>query len=128
MAIRKQAILVVESEPVVCSVVQEILEQDGYLVRTASDLGVAVDKLKELPVDLMVIGKYISETPGAEAVVFLWKKCPKMRVLMMAGFPDDPRVQNRTVLRGVEVFPPPFHGADLRKKVKEVLASNRGNG
>jgi DNA-binding response OmpR family regulator len=117
----RETILLFHSAPVVRTVIKEILEQQGYVVRATGDLGAAVDMARESTPDLLLIDIYVADIPGHDAAVYLCQKSPRMRVLMVAGVPADQRVQVRTTDAGFMVFPEPFAPAALVAKVKEVL-------
>jgi two-component system OmpR family response regulator len=118
-------ILILHSASVVRSVLREILERAGYLIRAAGDLGTAVDMVKEYPPDLLVTDLYISEISGHDAAEYLRKKCPTMRVLLVAGLPQDERIEVRSTGEGYEVFPNPFTSDELVEKVRTVLRTRR---
>lgn len=118
-------ILLVHSAPVVCSVLTDMLEQAGYLVRVAGDLRTAADMLNECTPDLLVTELYIAEVSGHDAAQYLSKKCPTMSVLIVAGLPQDQRTEIRTIGEGYEVFPKPFRSDELVEKVREVLGTGR---
>jgi DNA-binding NtrC family response regulator len=122
----KTTILLLVSDPLVRSVLQETLEDEGYMVRATGDLGQAVDRLKESVPDLLITRTYVESMPGHEAAMYLLTKCPTMRVLMVGGLLDDKRLQYRAELQGFEVFPRPYSAADLLQKVKDVLSKQRG--
>jgi DNA-binding response OmpR family regulator len=103
------------------TVIREILEREGYVVRATGDLGIAVDMVRESPPDLLLIDVYVADIAGHDAAVYLRQKCPHMRVLMMVGVPDDQRIEARTTDEGFMVFPKPFAPAELVVKVKEIL-------
>jgi len=119
-------ILVFHSAPVVRTVVREILEHEGYLVRATGDLGIAVDMLRESPPDLLLVDVYVADINGHDAALYLCQKSPKMRVLMLAGMPADQRIDIRTAGEGFFVFPPPFAPAELAAKVKQILELDQG--
>jgi DNA-binding response OmpR family regulator len=114
-------ILVFHSAPMVRTVIREILERDGYVVRATGDLGIAVDMVRESPPDLLVISDYVADINGHDAALYLCQKCPRMRVLMVGGVPADQRIELRTAGEGFMVFPKPFAPAELAAKVKEIL-------
>lgn len=125
-SVMKTTILLLVSDPLVRSVLQETLEDEGYMVRATGDLGQAVDRLKESVPDLLITRTYVESMPGHEAAMYLLTKCPTMRVLMVGGLLDDKRLQYRAELQGFEVFPKPYSAADLLQKVKDVLSKQRG--
>jgi len=103
------------------TVIQEILEREGYVVRSTGDLGVAVDMVHESRPDLLLIDDYVADINGHDAALYLCQKCKSMRVLMVAGLPDDQRIEGRTTGEGFIVFPKPFAPAELAVRVKEIL-------
>ena len=119
--IMNTTILLLSSDPVVRSVIQEALEHQGYSVLSAGDLGTAVDWLKKSTPDLLIIRSYVEGIPGYDAATFLRTKCPGLRVLMVGGLIDDDRLRHRMTLEGFEVFPKPFTATALLEKVRDVL-------
>jgi CheY-like chemotaxis protein len=119
-------ILLLVSDPIVRSVLEETLDREGYTVLATGDLGEAVDRLKESTPDLLITRTYVEGLPGHDAAKYLRTKCPKMRVLMLGGLLDDERLQSREALQGFDVFPKPYTPAELLQKVKEVLSKPRG--
>jgi DNA-binding NtrC family response regulator len=117
----KTTILLLASDPVVRSVMGEILDREGYTVLSSNDLGQAVDFLKRSKPDLLITRSYVQSLPGHDAAKYLLTKCPKMKVLMVGGLLDDERLQYRESLQGFEVFPKPYTAAELLQKVKDVL-------
>jgi DNA-binding response OmpR family regulator len=122
----KSTILLLVSDPVLRSVVEETLERAGYSVMAAGDLGQAVDRMNEVTPDLLIIRSHVQNLPGHDAAMYLRKKCLKMKVLILGGRLEDDRLQNREELQGFEIFPKPYPAAEMLEKVKEVLGKPRG--
>jgi DNA-binding response OmpR family regulator len=122
MSANSETLLVFHSAPVVRTVIHEILQREGYVVRATGDLGIAVDMVRESPPDLLLIDVYVADISGHDAAVYLREKVPGMRVLMIVGVPDDIRMQKRTTDEGFLVFPKPFAPAELVATLKEILA------
>jgi len=118
-------ILLLVSDPLVRSVLQDTLEHQGYTVVTASALGSAVDRLKEVQPDLLITRTYVEGMPGYDAATYLRTKSKGLRVLMVGGLLDDERLKYREALEGFEVFPKPYSRAELLQKVKDVLNKPR---
>ena len=114
-------ILIFHSAPVVRTVIREILEREGYVVRATGDLGVAVDMVRESPPDLLLIDDYVADIDGHGAALYLCQKCPSMRVLMVAALPAYQRIEAPTTDEGFMVFPKPFAPAELAARVREIL-------
>jgi DNA-binding NtrC family response regulator len=121
-----KSILLLVSDSLVLSVMQETLEREGYMVFPAGELGTAVNWSNDSTPDLLITRTYISGMPGHEAAKYLRNKCPHMRVLMVGGLLEDDRLQYRMALERFEVFPKPYTSTQLIEKVKEVLGKVDG--
>jgi DNA-binding response OmpR family regulator len=122
----KTTILLLVSDPLVRSVLQDTLEHEGYTVVSAGDLGSAVDRLKEITPDLLITRTYVEGMTGHDAATYLRTKSNGLRVLMVGGLLDDQRLKYRESLEGFDVFPKPYGPRELLQKVKDVLAKPRG--
>jgi len=125
-SLEKTTILLLVSDPIVRSVLQETLEREGYIVVATSDLGQAVDRLKQCIPDLLITRTYVEGLPGHEAAMYLRTKCPGLRVLMLGGLLDDERLEYRAAQQGFEVFPKPYTTAALLQEVRYVLSKPHG--
>jgi DNA-binding NtrC family response regulator len=121
-------ILLITSDPDVRGVMQDWLEREGHLVVAENSLGGAVDRLKDIRPDLLIIRPYISSMPGHEAAIYLRTKRPGMPVLMFGGLIDDERLKHRNELEAFHVFPPPVTPQQLVGEVRRILAQARQNG
>ncbi len=118
---RNAMILLLSSEPVVRSVMQEALENAGYVVVATGSFGAAVDLIASAKIDLLITHPYVETIPGHEAAKYLKARNPEMAVLLVAGLLDDDRLEYREDLEGFEIFPRPFTAAQLVAKVDEIL-------
>ncbi len=121
----KTTILLLVSDPIVRSVLQETLEREGYMVVATGGVGDAVDRLKECTPDLLITRTYVQGLTGHDAAVYLRTKCTRMSVLILGGLLADERLQNREALQGFRVFPKPYTAAALLQEVKDVLSMQR---
>jgi DNA-binding response OmpR family regulator len=119
-------ILLLISDPLMCTILQETLERAGYLVVSASDVGSAVDRVKQMRPDLLIIRPYVASMPGHMAAHHLRTWCPGLPVLILTGFMEDQRIRDQHELREFYVFPKPFGRDELLATVKEVLRSAHG--
>ncbi len=116
-------ILLLVSDPLMRTILHETLERAGYLVVVAGDVGAAVDRLKELRPDLLIVRPHINSMPGHMAAHYLRTRCPGLPVLIVGGFMDDERVRVQTAIQDYHVFPKPFTADELLGKVRDVLRS-----
>ena len=80
-----------------------------------------MDLVKDCTPDLLLTNLYIPGISGHDAAQLLKLKCPNMRVLIVAGLPDDRLVEDRIKGEGFASFPKPFDKKQLSDKVKDVL-------
>jgi two-component system, cell cycle sensor histidine kinase and response regulator CckA len=121
----RTTILLLVSDPLVRSVLQDTLEHGGYTVVTAGDMGSAVDRLKEITPDLLITRTYVEGMTGHDAATYLRTKSNGLRVLMVGGLLDDQRLKNRESMEGFDVFPKPYSPRELLQTVKNVLHKQR---
>jgi DNA-binding response OmpR family regulator len=118
----KGTVLLLCSDTDVLHILQHVLEDGGYVVLPAKNLGSAVDQLADCKPNLLVVRPYLESISGHQAALYLRTRCSGLPVLMLAGMPDDDRVINRESLRGIELFPKPFSLAEFLDKVAAMLA------
>jgi DNA-binding response OmpR family regulator len=124
-SLNKTSILLLVSDPIVRSVMEETLDREGYTVWATGSLGRAVDYMKQAPPDLLITRTYVEGLPGHEAAKYLRTKCVTMKILMVGGLLADDRLYHREALEGFEVFPKPYPASELLQKIKEVLSRPR---
>jgi DNA-binding NtrC family response regulator len=117
------SILLLASDPLMRKILCDTLESAGYLVVTAADVGAAVDRLKEMRPDLLIVRPYISSMPGHMAANYLRSRWPGLPVLIIGGFMDDDRIRTQISVEDFHVFPKPYPAAELLGTVKEVMRS-----
>src|ERR1700691_4194684 len=121
-------ILLLSSEPLVRTILTEALRQAGYVVSATGTFGSAVDLLADGGIDLLIIRPHVDSISGYEAAKYLHARNPDMAVLIVAGLPDDQRIQYRDDLEGFKRFPPPFTTGQLLDRVDEVLKTAKERG
>jgi DNA-binding response OmpR family regulator len=121
-------ILLLSSEPLVRSILTEALRHAGYVVEPTGSFGTAVDLLNDGGIDLLIIRPHVDSMSGYEAAKYLHARNPDMAVLIVAGLPDDQRIQYRDDLEGFKRFPPPFTTGQLLDRVDEVLKTAKERG
>ena len=110
------------------AVLRDALKSANYLVvQTASDLGEAVDRLTEMPPDLLITRPFINSMPGRTAADYLRSKQNGLPILIVAGFMDDDRIRVQDRRRRVFYFSEALFSRDeLLAKVRDVLDVVRG--
>src|SRR6266511_3241984 len=79
-------ILAVDDDAVACQLLQEVLEQEGYQVSTATCGQEAVDLAREVPFDLAIVDIRIPDISGIEVLKALKRINTQMPVLMTTAY------------------------------------------
>jgi CheY-like chemotaxis protein len=116
-----ETLLLLDSDPLTRTILQETLEGAGYFVMAAGNIGAAVDRLKKMRPDLLIVRSYIDGMSGHMAAHYLRSRCPGLPVLMVDGFIDDDRIRVRKEIDDFHIFPQPFTADELLRTVKDVL-------
>ncbi|HKC11225.1 MAG TPA: PAS domain S-box protein [Vicinamibacteria bacterium] len=118
-----EAILLVEDEESLRSIVREILEASGYTVMEARHAGHALEIAEEhrTPIHLLMTDVVMPGMSGSELAVRLAASHAETRVLYMSGYTDDAVVLHGVLAADVAFLQKPFTAEALAKKVREVL-------
>jgi DNA-binding NtrC family response regulator len=114
-------LLLLISDPLMRTILQETLERAGYLVVSAGDVGSAVDRVKELRPDLLIVRPYVASMPGHMAAQYLRARCPGLPVMIVTGFIEDQRIRDEHELKEFYTFPKPFGRDELLASVRDAL-------
>jgi DNA-binding NtrC family response regulator len=79
-------ILAVDDDRVVCDLLREVLEQEGYQVSTATAGQTAIDLAREVPFDLAIIDIRMPDVSGIEVLKALKRGNPQLPVLMTTAY------------------------------------------
>jgi DNA-binding response OmpR family regulator len=115
-------ILLLDSDPLTRTILHETLERAGNLVVSVGDLGAAVDRLKRMRPDLLIVRPYINSMPGHMAAQHLRVASPGLPVLVIDGSIDDERIQVRNSIHKIDSFPKPFAADELVEKVRDLYS------
>jgi CheY-like chemotaxis protein len=118
-------ILLLVSDPVMRDVLHDALAGAGYLVTVASELGAAVDRLREMRPDLLITRPYINSMTGQIAADYLRTKRPGLPILIVTGYMDDDRIRDQNAIDEFHIFPRSFTRDDFLNEVRRVLAGLR---
>ena len=120
----KKTVMVVDDEKIILKVVEDILEPEGYNVVSAISGEEALDKLKKVRPDLILLDFYMPGMSGKELCERIRAdnklKNIKVAFLTVATFSqkDIKELNNLFVL---DYIPKPFEYRDLIKRVKKII-------
>ncbi len=117
------AIWVVEDEPMVRKMTQEILVNHGYSVQTASTPSEALDRLQQSdePIDLLLTDIIMPGMNGKELFQQLKQKRSNLKALYMSGYSEDVIAHHGVLDPGIHLIAKPFSVKDLLANVHRVL-------
>jgi len=123
MASGSETVLVVEDEDAVRKIAERMLRMAGYHVLSAANGGEALLLCERHgdEIDLLVTDVVMPQMSGRELAERLAKLCPKIKMLFMSGYTDNAIVHHGVLDPGTRFIGKPFSGADLTRKVREVL-------
>lgn len=117
-------ILIVEDEPSVRCVFEEVLEVEGFSVDMAVDGAEAILKLSDKEYDLLIIDIWMPEINGMELYEFISKQYPELvnRVIFASG--DVIGRETRLFLEkvGRPFLPKPFDINELAATTRKVMS------
>jgi two-component system cell cycle sensor histidine kinase/response regulator CckA len=120
-----ETILVVDDEKAIRHIAKGILGAAGYTVLTAAAASNALltSKAHQGKIHLLLTDVVMPHVSGRALAESLAVARPGIKVLYMSGYTDDAIVHHGTLDPGTHFIGKPFSGADLTKKVREVLDS-----
>ena len=123
-------VLVVDDDPEIVDAVGEALQDDGYLVETATDGATALKRVLEAPPDLIVLDVRMPNLNG-------WEFCEIVRrqshtrdvpVLFLTACSEVRDQITAMQVGGSDHLPKPFRLAALRDKVRSLIRESETQG
>jgi DNA-binding response OmpR family regulator len=115
-------ILIVDDEPNVRLVFRTALETTGYLVTEAADGDAALEQLRKLPIDLILLDLKMPVVDGMETLRRLRDAGDKTPVVVITAHGSVPDAVAVMKLGAVDFLPKPVSPATLRAVVSGVCA------
>ena len=121
-----ETILVVEDEPMLRSLLVNLLAERGYLVLEATGASAALEiaELHSGPIDLLLTDVVMPQMSGRDLAAQLSEVRPAMRVVYMTGYTDDEILRHGVQHDSVVLLNKPFTAPQLAKCLREALAAD----
>ena len=118
-----EAILLVEDEAQVRSLMQGVLSRAGYRVTVAPDAATALAlcTVPMRPFQLLLTDVVMPKMNGYELAEAVKLRSPNTRVLYVSGYSDEVIAHHGVLNPGVMLLEKPFTPESLRRRVREVL-------
>ncbi len=117
----KETLLVVDDEPDLMNLAQDILSSQGYQVLTASDGEQALQVLKKQSVDLVVSDVIMPNMDGYQLATRMQQDYPHIKLQMVSGFTDDRYNQMENNAAHHNLLYKPYTSHALLSRVRQLL-------
>jgi signal transduction histidine kinase len=122
-----ETVLLVEDDPTLKAVIQELLQDGGYTVIAGpspeASLAAAADH--KGPIHLMLTDVVMPRMSGPEAAAHVKAARPTMKVLYMSGYASAAAEHQTDLPQSAAFLQKPFTGDALLRKVRETLESSQ---
>jgi two-component system cell cycle sensor histidine kinase/response regulator CckA len=118
-----ETVVVIEDEPALRSAVHDMLQEGGYTVVDGETPEASLDAAAAHPgpVHLVLSDLVMPRISGADAVAFVRRRHPQVRVLYMSGYANAAAGHHSGLPDGHAFLQKPFSLEVLLRKVREVL-------
>lgn len=117
-------ILIVDDEPLICDLIQKMLEEDGYDVDSSSSAEIAFEKMKKKEYDI-VLFDYLM--PGKNGLTFIreanWNK-KKTKMVLITGHVSHELIGNVFEEGASSYLIKPFNRNELLSALSHHLKNN----
>jgi len=117
----QETILIVDDEPELTKLTQEILESKGYNTLTSGSAYEALDLLKLHTVDLILSDIIMPDMDGYQLASAVQQQYPDIKIQLASGFSDDRHKNMVDTTLQENLLAKPFHSSELLKRVRELL-------
>lgn len=118
---KKSKILIVDDEPDIVLILGEFLTEEGFTVFTANNGMQAVDKVKENPIDLVILDIAMPKMDGIETLRRIKDINPGVAVIMITAYRDAEKVVEAFRLGAYDCIFKPFNFQYLRTSITGSL-------
>jgi PAS domain S-box-containing protein len=124
LASNRESILLVEDEPYVLRIMQEILENHRFRVFTAANAeeGMEIARKQRNMFSLLVTDVMLPKINGVQLSMQLMKENPNLKVLFMSGYAPESICHMKKIEQESNFIQKPFMINDFMKAVHKVLA------
>ena len=114
-------ILIVEDEPELRGLIQNVMERLGYSVKTAASAEEADSWMDAADFDLVLLDLGLPRMSGLEFLSWVLSRSPDVAVIILSGR-NEPELAMDCIDRGARTFlVKPFDTAFLRRSVRDAL-------
>lgn len=116
-----ETILVVDDEPALCQLAQEILTRAGYQVLLANDGDKAVEILAKNTVDLVLSDVIMPNMDGYQLALHIQEHYPEIKIQLASGFSDNRYDRARDKALHETKLHKPYEAVELLARIAGLL-------
>ena len=126
MPTKRGTILVIDDEPDICELFEQVLGTEGYTVLSAHNglEGVACNTEKNP--DVIILDLKMPKMDGIETLKAIRKTDPEVTVIILTGYGSAKTIRDALDLNVYEYISKPFENDTIRRVVGEALTSRSG--
>lgn len=117
-------ILVVDDDHTIVQLVREMLEREGFEVRTAFNGESAYQHLRDAKCKCVLLDMFMPGINGAELLMLMTAENINVPVIIMAGSPDFEEDELKQFPNVKKLLHKPFYPEDLLTAVRAVSSRN----
>ncbi|MFB3884499.1 MAG: response regulator [Thermodesulfobacteriota bacterium] len=121
-------ILVVDDDAIVIKSCRRILEAEGFEVTTVPGADEALEKVKHVAFDLLLMDVKMPKHDGIFLMREIKKDWPHIPIIVMSGYPTPETIADALKLGATQFIPKPFRPDELTKVVCQVLQKGTRKG
>ncbi len=114
-------ILVVDDDAIVIKSCRRILEVEGFEVTTVPSAEEALEKIKYLEFDMLLMDVKMPKHDGIFLMREIKKNWPGIPIIVMSGYPTPETIADVLKLGANQFIPKPFRPDELMKVVRQVI-------
>ncbi|MCK5145499.1 sigma-54-dependent Fis family transcriptional regulator [bacterium] len=118
-------ILIVDDEPKIRDILQEILQNEGYVTCMAGNGREALSLFDSESIDLVILDLVMPDMSGMDVLRLLAKRAPSVPVIIISAHGNIPKAVEATQLGAVEFLEKPVDTKELIACIKEQLAETQ---
>ena len=126
----RKRILIVEDEPEMQKLIQQILMMEGYDSRIAEDGVMGYEAFYRFKPDLMLCDVVMPRMGGLELVEKIREKTPRVKVIYVSGFfgltPLEGRFDDEVTRYGYHTLAKPFKASEMLTMIRDYLNRDLG--
>jgi PAS domain S-box-containing protein len=121
------AILVVDDEDSMRKLIRRLLEASGHRVVEAENGKVALSRIAESKLHLVLTDLCMPEQEGLETIKVVRQRYPSLKIIAMSGAHNGTFLRMAKLMGAHSVIEKPFTAADLEGAIRQALASGQAD-